>query len=79
MIPTQIENPKGLRQKYIVSKVNGSPIHEDAEYFILRLDKNGDDPIHIEACRQAVITYAIAIRSHLPKLSDDLFARYGSK
>lgn len=38
MIPTQEENPKGLHQRYVVSKTNGEPVDETAEYFILRLD-----------------------------------------
>jgi len=42
-IPTQEENPKGLHQRYIVSKTNGEPIDEKAEYFILRVDLNGSD------------------------------------
>ena len=77
IIPTQTENPKGLHKRYIVAKANGEPVDENAEYFVLRLDKNGDDPVHIEACRQAVLTYATIIRNHLPELSDDLFQRYG--
>jgi hypothetical protein len=77
--PTKEENPKGLHLRYIVSKVNGDPVDENAEYFVLRLDKNGSDPNHIAACRRAIIEYAIAIREHLPQLSDDLFAKYGTK
>lgn len=49
-----------------------------AEYFVLRLDKGGSDPIHIEACRKAVMRYAEEIEGHLPELSRDLIERYGS-
>lgn len=52
------------------------PTDSDAEYFVLRLDDGGSDPIHVEACRQAVLTYATMIRNHLPELSGDLFKKY---
>lgn len=77
-LPTQQENPKGLYNRYIVEKVSGEPVDERAEYFILRLDEFGDDPIHIEACRKAIITYAKEIYPHLPQLAMDLIDRYSS-
>lgn len=77
MIPKISENPKGLHQRYIVAKSNGQPIDPKAEYFVLRLDDNGNDPIHINACREAVITYAEKIQKHLPELGQDLINRYG--
>ena len=77
-IPTITENPKGLHRKYIISKMNGDPVDENAEYFVLRLDENGGDSKHIEACRKAIITYAESIQDHLPELSKDLIERYGS-
>ena len=76
MIPTQKENPKGLHMRYIVSKTSGEPVDETAEYFILRLDSGGSDPIHIEACRKAVLKYADEIESHIPQLTKDLRERY---
>ena len=75
-LPTQEENPNGLYGRYIVEKVSGEPVDENAEYFILRLDKYGDDPKHIAACRKAILTYANEIKEHLPKLSSDLLERY---
>lgn len=75
-LPLQSENPNGLHGRYIVEKVNGEPIDDDAEYFILRLDKNGSDPKHIAACRKAIMTYAEEIKDHLPKLSQDLIEKY---
>jgi hypothetical protein len=77
MIPTIEENPKGLYQRYIVSKTSGKPVDENAEYFVLRLDKNGKDPKHVKACRKAVLKYAEEIADHLPELSKDLIERYG--
>jgi len=76
-LPTKLENPKGLHQKYFVQKTNGDPIDDTAEYFVLRLDNGGSDPIHNEACRQAILTYATIIKNHLPNLSNDIFERYG--
>lgn len=75
-LPLQSENPNGLYGRYIVEKVSGEPVDEDAEYFLLRLDKNGSDPKHIAACRKAIMTYANEIKTHLPKLSQDLIERY---
>lgn len=77
--PTQEENPDGLHGRYIVFKTNGEPVDEDAEYFILRLDKNGSDPNHISACRKAILTYAEEIKNYIPKLYDDLIERYADK
>lgn len=77
-LPTQLENADGLHQKYFIQKVNGEPLDDGSEYFVLRLDNGGSDPIHAEACRQAVLTYASIIKNHLPHLSDDLIKRYGN-
>ena len=75
-IPTQQENPKGLHLRYIVSKTDGEPVDDNAEYFVLRLDEGGDDIKHIKACRKAVRKYAKEIKKHLPELSKDLLERY---
>lgn len=76
---TQEENPNGLYFKYIVAKVTGEPVDDDAEYFVLRLDENGNDPMHIKAGRKAIMTYAEEIKDYLPQLSTDLIERYGEK
>jgi len=75
-IPTQQENPKGLHLRYIVTKTDGEPVDENAEYFVLRLDDGGDDIKHIKACRKAIRVYAKKIKKHLPELSKDLLSRY---
>lgn len=75
-IPTELENPNGLHQRYHVSKVTGEPVDENAEYFVLRLDENGDDPVHIESCRKAILVYAENIKDHIPELSKNLIDRY---
>jgi len=89
-IPTKAENPNGLHKRYFVAKlIQGIdyskhqledcilPVDEDAEYFVLRLDKNGSDPKHIQACRKAILTYAKNIAPFIPELAKDLIERYG--
>ncbi len=51
---------------------------EDAEYFVLRLDRNGNDKKHIDACRKAIKVYANEIKKHLPELAKDLIEKYGT-
>lgn len=68
---------KGLMARYRVTKIDGTT-NPDAEYFVLRLDDKGSDPVHIAACREAINTYADAIKSHLPLLHDDLKRLYGA-
>ena len=70
---------KGLYNRYNITKTNGQEVDENAEYFVLRLDDGGKDPIHIEACREAIRRYAYKIRNHLPQLSIDLFEKYGKE
>lgn len=65
----------GLVQKYVVTRTDGK-VDKDAEYFVLRLDRGGSDPIHRAACRAAVMKYADKIKDHLPLLSKDLINRY---
>ncbi len=92
MIPTRLDNPNGFHQKYFIQKIvkaNGmfddgesnlklAPVDEGAEYFVMRLDEGGGDPVHISACRQAVLRYAELIEDHLPQLAKDLRDRYSS-
>ncbi len=74
-LPEADESVDGLHKKYIISKANGTPVDESAEYFVLRLDENGD-PKHVAACRDAIIASAISIEEYLPELSKDLIDRY---
>lgn len=82
-LPTQLENPKGLHQRYYVQKIallHGrfmlKEVDRDSEYFVLRLDTGGSDPEHIKACLIAVHAYADAIEHHLPELANDIRERY---
>lgn len=66
-----MDNSKGLYQKYIIQKADGTPIDEEAEYFVLRLDK---DPV----ARVAVMKYAEEIKKDNPQLWRDIFVRVNS-
>jgi len=79
MIPTKEENPLGLHSRYYVSKVSGEPVDENAEYFVLRLDKNASDLLHVDACRCAIMTYATIIEKTQPKLAKDLKNKYSDR
>ncbi len=70
------QNPQGLHARYLVSKTSGEPVDENAVYFVLRLDSNGDDQQHIAACRAAARAYADHVQSgeapHLAQVGVEL-------
>lgn len=80
------DNPEGLHSKYMVKKIKGfqegtgAPIPEPfnplAEYFVLRLDRNADDLVLVDAARKAILEYAFQIKDYKPKLSQDIFEKY---
>ena len=93
-LPIKKENPNGLHQRYVIRKVVGAkitnqilgtynlitkPVDPLSEYFVMRLDNGGKDPVHIDACRKAVLYYAELIKDHIPQLSKDLIERYSPK
>ena len=57
----QEDNPDGFHCRYNVTKTDGTPSDPNAMYFVLRLDGNGKDERHINACRSAAIAYAKAV------------------
>jgi hypothetical protein len=67
----------GILNKYRVSRADGTPVDEGAEYFVLRLDAGGKDRRHVAACRAAVVEYANRVADHLPALSAELLDKYG--
>lgn len=71
------QTTRGLYNRYEVRKRNGSGVDPSAEYFVLRLDSGGRDPVHVAACRAAVLVYADKIEAHIPQLAADLRMRYG--
>lgn len=73
---TRDTTPAGVYRKYNITRVDGQPLDESFEGFVLRLDQGGD-PAHVVACRKAVLSYALAIQRHLPELAMDIFKRWG--
>ena len=70
----------GLYNKYIISKSDGSTMDPRSDYFVLRLDKwdacDDETLAHRYACRAAIVEYARHIKKALPKLSEELIAKY---
>ncbi len=66
---------KGIQKKYIISRLDGTPINPENKYFILKVDGIGD-PEHILASRKAILEYAKAIEHHIPELAKDIFKTY---
>jgi hypothetical protein len=58
----KIEN---LHNKYIISKTDGTPMDDEAEYFVLRLDT---DPI----ARKAIWVYSLLLGIENPTFADEL-------
>ena len=59
---------KGLYNKYIVQKADGSPVDPDAFYLVLRLDKGE----YLEACRAGAISFAHLVTDLNSELSADI-------
>jgi hypothetical protein len=55
----------GWKLKYIIEKVDGSPVDSEAEYFVLRLDK---DP----HARVAALSYADSVEGDNPVFAADI-------
>ena len=66
---------EGLIQKYRIERTDGTPINPSNEYFVLKVNGDGDKR-HIEACRKAVLVYANEIADQLPELSKELKEKY---
>ncbi len=82
-IPTQLENPNGLHQKYFVKEffyMGKTPIETpddpQADYFVLRLDAGQKDQEHFEACTKAIHVYAKHMAPFKPQLAKELDERY---
>lgn len=74
------EKPKGLYNKYLVYKADGSPVHVSAEYFVLKLSYSDNDSLvddlHVSACRAAIAAYVENMKDVLPELAEDLMRKY---
>ena len=58
----------GLYKKYIISKTDGSPVDPDAEYFVLRIDKD-------RHARTAILVYAENIKSENEQFYKDILEK----
>lgn len=58
----------GYHRKYIISKANGNPVDPEAEYFLLRFDK---DPHALKA----LYAYAKSVKEDNKQLHDDLLIK----
>jgi len=56
LFPSKSDNPEGLYRRYRVTKVDDTDGAADprAMYFVLRIDRYGDDPFWIKSCRKAL-------------------------
>lgn len=61
---------EGLKRKYLIFKTDGTPIQNDAFYFVLNADSK--DKFHKKASLKAINEYADSIKLINPILSKDL-------
>ena len=66
---------EGLKLKYFLTKVDGSPVDSDADYFILKL--NSKTRWHREASIKAILAYADSVQPDAPLLAEDIIKKYG--
>jgi hypothetical protein len=67
---------KGLYNRYVVSKADGSASDPAAIYFVLR--PNSKDKVHAEASKEALLIYAKRVQSFYPELAADIRALVAS-
>lgn len=65
---TKPDSERGLYNKFIVSRVDGSKKHEHCDYFVL-------DLVHDKHARLALHAYADSCRKEYPRLAEDLTKR----
>jgi hypothetical protein len=66
---------EGLKLKYLLSKVDGTPVDPEGDYFILKL--NSKNQWHREASRKAILAYAESVKIGAPQLAADIIKKYG--
>lgn len=68
--------PKGLYQKYNISKSDGTPVDPEARYIVLRIDNSGADTVAKQTMRYAgrrgVQKFAFEIEPVEPELASDI-------
>ena len=66
---------EGLKLKYLLTKVDGSPVGPDGDYFIIKL--NSKTRWHQEASIKAILAYAESVKNDAPQLAVDIITKYG--
>ena len=66
---------EGLKLKYLLTKIDGSPVDPDGDYFIIKL--NSKTRWHREASIKAILAYAESAKNDAPQLAADIIAKYG--
>lgn len=67
---------EGLKNKYIISKADGTPIDPKAKYFVLRYDQHMKDKVFLRASRLALSHFCREILSSFPLLSKELWESF---
>ena len=78
MVPTKEENPNGFHRKYAVTRLDGKPLPDDAEFVVLRVDK-GTDPNFRDAALEAIQVFAREIFPHNEQMAVEMLERYPTK
>lgn len=68
----------GLKNKYIISRTDGKPMHPEFTGFVLRLDEY-TDPEFRDAGIAAIIAFSEVIESTHPILAKDLRDKYDDR
>ncbi len=63
---------EGLKTKYIIEEADGSPIHPEAKFFVLRYDKHMKDKVFLYNARIALLQFCTAMMGTNPKLAHEL-------
>ena len=67
---------EGLKNKYIISKADGTPVDPKAKYFVLRYDQHMKNKGFLKASRLALSTFCRHIMPLFPLLSKELWEAF---
>lgn len=77
-LPPKADNPKGVHAAYTIRYIDGKIPEEEEIFFVLRIDKNGNNPRWNHVCRLALeqLAYLIRVESiseeHVISHADDI-------
>jgi len=63
-----------MASRYLIQKGDKTPVDPFAEYFVLRVDNFGKDPLWAQSCREAVrcLVKELRMHNHLPDLANGI-------